>query len=114
MAERILVIDDETLILTAVEKTLSRVGYVVVKAQNIAELEAALEGPPFALVIADIYMKEGPSRELVEKVRKHSPSVKVLMMSGSQKAGSDGNFIEKPFSIEGLRKIVGDTLHDLS
>ena len=114
MAKKILVVDDEALILTAIQRALSKVGYSISRAQNMKELEDAVKGAPFDLLITDIYMQEGSLEEIVEEVKKTSPSVKILMMSGSFNKDFSENFIEKPFSIEMLRKRVKDILHEPS
>ena len=111
MAERILVVDDELLILTAVERALSKIGYEIVTAQDTAELKVAYGKGPFDLVITDVYMKEETWESIVEKVREGSPEVKVLRMSGAANRDDSLNFIEKPFSIIALRKRVKDILN---
>jgi DNA-binding NtrC family response regulator len=110
MSERILVVDDEFLIATAVERALSRVGYVLAKAQNMKELEEVLKGAPFDLLITDVHMKEDSLSDIIEKVRQTSPAIKILRMSGSVDGGGFGDFIEKPFGIEDLRKKVREIL----
>lgn len=114
MTEKILVVDDEPLILIAVERALSRVGYVTMKARNMDELDAALKESPFDLLITDVYLQDETSDDIIDKVRKTSPAVKVLKMSGSANREKAVNFIEKPFSIEALRKIVSDILNEPS
>ncbi len=111
MIGKILVVDDEPLILTAVERALSKVGHAVVKAQNMAELEVALGTGPFDLLITDVYMQEETSEGIVAKVMEGSPSVKVLRMSGSLNKDNFSDFIEKPFSIAALRIRVSDILN---
>jgi two-component system cell cycle sensor histidine kinase/response regulator CckA len=111
MTGKILVVDDEPLILTAVERALSKVGHAIVKAQNMAEIEAALGRGPFDLLITDVYMQEATSESIIEKVREGSPEVKVLRMSGSLNRDNSVAFIEKPFSIADLRTRVKDILH---
>ncbi len=111
MAENILVVDDEALILIAVERALTKVGYNITKANSMEELAEALKNSPFDLLITDIYMQGGSLDEVVGKVRKKSPSVKVLKMSGAVNKGKTDDFIEKPFSIEALRKKVKDILN---
>ena len=112
MSKKILIVDDEALILTAVERALVRVGYVTVSAQNMKELDEAMEQGPFDLLITDVHLDEGSVEDVVKKVKKSSASVPVLMMSGSQNTGKFRHFIEKPFSIQGLRNKVKDMLND--
>lgn len=114
MAEKILVIDDEPLILTTIERALSKVGYVISKAQNMKELYAALKDAPFDMLITDRYMEEDFLDNIIERVKKTSPSIKILKMSGSAHDNQSKNFIEKPFRIDKLRKKVRDILNEPS
>lgn len=114
MKKKILVIDDEALILTAVERALSKVGYSITRALNMKEVEAALMNAPFDLLITDVYMQEETSENIISKIRGTSPAVKILKMSGSINRNNSEHFIEKPFSIEILRKMVKDILNEPS
>ncbi|MBI5640711.1 MAG: response regulator [Nitrospirae bacterium] len=114
MAGKILVVDDEPLILTAVERALSKVGHGITKAQNMKELDEALRLAPFDLLITDVYMEDETSDTIIEKVRQTSPGIRVLRMSGSLGRDHYENFIEKPFSIETLRRRVNDILNEPS
>ena len=112
MAQKILVVDDEDLILAAVDRALAKVGYCIVCARDMKGLDEILGNGPFDLLITDIYMREGGSLcDVVERVRRTSPAVKVLKMSGSVEHDMSYDFIEKPFSIEALRKKVKEILH---
>ena len=111
---KILVIDDELLILTTVEKALTRVGYCVAKAQNMEELAAALSEAPFDLMITDLHMEEETVENIIERVRQSSPRIRVLMMSGGSYRPNADNFIEKPFKLEELREKVRTYLNESS
>ena len=112
MSKKILIIDDEALILTAVERALAKVGYLTVKARNMKELDEVMVHGPFDLLITDVHLDEDSMEDIVKRVKESSPSVPVLMMSGSENIGKFRHFIEKPFSIEGLRNKVKDMLND--
>jgi DNA-binding NtrC family response regulator len=114
MSKKILVIDDEQLILFAVERGLSTEGYFISKAQNLQQLNTALKDAPFDLLITDLYMEEASSADIIEMVKKTSPSVKVVRMSGSININDYSDFIEKPFRIDELREKVRDILNEPS
>lgn len=114
MTNKILVIDDEPLILTAVEKALSRVGYAVTTAKNMKEISSALDNAPYDLLITDVHLEEDSVDAIIQKVKGTSPSVRVILMSGSGKKDNYHNFIEKPFKIADLREKVRDILHGSS
>ena len=114
MPEKILVIDDEPLILTAVGRALSRTGYAVSTATDMRGLAAALDNAPYDLLITDIHMKEDSVDAVIQEVKKTSPSVRILFMSGAGNKDHYRNFIEKPFKIADLREKVRVILHEPS
>lgn len=114
MARKILVIDDEPLILVTVEKTLSKVGYQVSTAVDMKELGSALKEGPFDMLITDVNIAEDSLENVIKKVKKHSPAVQVLRMSGLKAPHCPDHFIEKPFRIDELRKKVRDILNESS
>lgn len=112
MAQKILVVDDEDLILASVERALAKVGYSISCARDMKELDGSIAKGPFDLLITDVFIRGGGSLgEVIEKVKETSPSVKVLKMSGSEERDMADDFIEKPFGIEALRKKVKEILH---
>ncbi|MBI5632985.1 MAG: response regulator [Nitrospirae bacterium] len=114
MSSKILVIDDELLILNTVEKALTRVGYSVAKAQNMEELYVALMKAPFDLMITDLHMEEETSENIILRVKQTSPAIRVLLMSGGSYRADADNFIEKPFKLEELREKVRVYLNESS
>jgi len=106
MSGKILVIDDELLILNTVEKALTLVGYAVATAQNMEELGTALREAPFDLMITDLHMDEDTAENIIERVKQSSPGIKVLLMSGGSNRTDAHNFIEKPFKLKELREKV--------
>jgi DNA-binding NtrC family response regulator len=112
MTAKILVVDDESLILKSVSKALSKMGYLVTGAQNMQELEAALGNAPFDLLISDIHMVEDTVDNIISKVKQTSPSVQVLLMSGSTSHARNDHFIEKPFTLSELREKVKACLNE--
>jgi DNA-binding NtrC family response regulator len=112
MPPKILVVDDESLILTAVERALLKVGYRVFSAMNMQELCARLADAPFDLLITDIHLVEETADYVIQRVRQGSPSVRILLMSGGSHKDQTYPFIEKPFSISGLRQTVRNILDE--
>jgi DNA-binding NtrC family response regulator len=114
MSAKILVIDDEALILATVARALAKVGYQVTGAQNTQELEHALKNAPFDLVIADLHMEGNSVESILERVKETSPAVQVLFMSGAVYRLHTDNFMEKPFTLAELREKVRSSLHEPS
>lgn len=111
MSNKILVIDDEPLILIAVERALSRVGHTITTAKNIKEIVSALDNAPYDLLITDIHLEEDSVDAIIEKVKETSPAVRIILMSGSTKKDNYQHFIEKPFKIAALREKVTEILY---
>lgn len=112
MLQKILVIDDEALILTAVERALLKVGYRVFRAVDMEELDTVLPEAPFDLLIADVHLVGETVDRVIQMVREGSPSVRILLMSGASHQHLQYQFIEKPFSISGLRQTVRNILDE--
>lgn len=107
--KKIVVIDDEALILLTIQRALVKVGYSVSVARDRDELFAVLGGGPFDLCILDLHMGDIDSAEIRERVCEASPNVKFLIISGSQCA-EPVPFLQKPFRIEALRAMVRQIL----
>lgn len=109
MADRILVIEDETKIARFIELELKHEGYEVEKAFDGREgLEKALGGS-FTLVLLDIMLPGLNGLEVLRRIRKES-SVPVILLTARDAvmdkvagldAGAD-DYITKPFAIEEL------------
>jgi DNA-binding NtrC family response regulator len=111
--ERILVIDDEPLVLSAVQKALQMVGYEVVAAPDTETcLEALRNKGPFHLLIMDLHLPGIGWKALLQEARQHYPHIKVIFMSGSSTTPDEGHFLLKPFRIQELRELVRKTLDE--
>lgn len=107
----ILVVDDESLLLTMSEAILSEFGYKVLTASNGPKALQILEQPgtPVQLVVTDLVMPGMGGRELMERIRKLGLEIPVLAMSGyvlPEDQQSRAGYLQKPFTtIELLRKV---------
>ncbi len=114
MQEKILVIDDEPLILSSIERALVKVGYGVVTATDMKGFKNALTSQRFDLIIMDLHMKDTDTNELVREARRFMPSVKFLTISGSVPVQNSKHFLQKPFKIDVLREKVREILDEPS
>ena len=110
-SDTVLVVDDESLVLTMAETILSDFGYKVLTANNGQKALAILNRPDAKvdLVITDLVMPGMGGRELMERVRQLDPSLPVMPTSGyvlpEDKKNSAG-YLQKPFtSTELLMKV---------
>jgi PAS domain S-box-containing protein len=82
--EKILLVEDESMIRLLMERLLSRHGYQVTTAalaDNAEQLFDA-ENPPFDLVCSDIVLPGRSGFSLVESLKAKRPDIRVLMVSG--------------------------------
>jgi two-component system response regulator AtoC len=79
---RILVVDDEELILTSLSEFLRLEGYVAETAKSFRDASARLAAGAFNLVIADVSMPEADGFELLKMVRSRYPETAVIMVTG--------------------------------
>jgi PAS domain S-box-containing protein len=120
--ERILIVEDEEAVRGLLEAVLTREGYEVAVAADGAEALQRIEeqGLTPELVITDVVMPGLRGSELVERIRRTYPSVKVLFMSGYTDNAivhhgilDPGTpFIQKPFSIRDIAAKVRQLLQD--
>lgn len=118
--ERILVVEDETVVRSLARRGLEAAGYTVYQAPNGA---AALQflstkGGMVDLVLTDVVMPNMNGRQLAEAIAKHHAGLPILFMSGY--SGDEisrrglmvlgASFIQKPFTLEALASAVRQRL----
>ena len=111
---RILIVDDEEVILNLSKRGLTRVGYDVKTAANGASALKILEQVPIDIVISDLKMDVMDGLELLKHIKRDYPHIEVIMMTGyasvenaieSMKLGAY-DFLLKPLKIEQMRLVV--------
>ena len=114
MPETILIVDDEEQIRSTVRGVLSDEGFRVIEADNGRTALGVLTAEQPVLVLLDIWMPELDGIELLREIQRVNPKTKVIVISGhgnietAVRATQLGAFdyIEKPFSLEGLLQRV--------
>ena len=107
----ILVVDDESLLLTMAETILSEFGYRVLTANSGQKALQLLSQPgtKVDLVITDLVMPEMGGRELMERIRKINPALPIMCTSGyvlPEDQQVVAGYLQKPFtSRELLHKV---------
>ncbi|MBI3768613.1 MAG: UDP-3-O-[3-hydroxymyristoyl] N-acetylglucosamine deacetylase [Deltaproteobacteria bacterium] len=116
--ETILVVDDESGIRQSVRGVLADEGYRVLEAEDGRGALRLIESERPHLVILDIWMPEMDGIELLRHIRDSDPTTPVIVISGhgnietavtATKLGAF-DFIEKPFSLDGLLHVVDRAL----
>jgi DNA-binding NtrC family response regulator len=82
MQDRILIVDDEPLVLEVLSDVLEREGFRVSRAPEAEEALAKLDQEPHALVLCDIRMPGMDGFELLKEIRRGHPGIDVIMMTG--------------------------------
>jgi DNA-binding NtrC family response regulator len=106
----LLVVDDETSILTTLQKALSLEGYAVDVAGGIKVAEEKLKKRAYDLVLLDVMLPDGDGVDLLQRLRAGKVDTPVLVMSGhatidaAVRATRLGalQFLEKPLNTDAL------------
>jgi CheY-like chemotaxis protein len=112
---KILLVEDEERVRALLKGVLESDGYEVHEASNGKEaLQSYARSPP-NLILTDIVMPDMEGIELITKIRKGDPNLKIIAMSGSnyldiaEKLGAH-RILAKPFSNKALLNAVKATL----
>ena len=120
---RILVIDDDDLIRKLVSKTLERAGYEVAASADGRDAARLYRREPADLIITDLFMPEKEGLEVIMELRRESPDVKIIAISGAGSLGPTGYLevarmigasrtLAKPFGEKELLAAVGELLDE--
>ncbi len=119
-SERLLIIDDENMILDVSREMLQQLGYTVLTANSSRQALRILRTHPetIDLIILDMIMPDGGGSETFDAIKKIDESVKVLLSSGYSISGQAAKildrgcqgFLQKPFNIWELSQKVRDVL----
>jgi len=123
MKPKILIVDDEPLILMSWENSLTSAGYDVKTAYNGKEAIKISEKEKPDIVITDLIMPEMNGIELCRRIKKISPETEVVLISGHpaeifnyQKdfvnAGGRESLLQKPLSIDEMIDAVEAILRE--
>lgn len=106
---RILVVEDEPIILMATADMLMDLGHDVEQAMTLAQARAVLASHPINLVILDLGLPDGNGRDFVKELGAHHPHVKVLIASGDRiDANETLRVISKPYSDADLTLAINE------
>lgn len=106
---RILVVDDQEVLLDLVNRQLSHAGYNVIGCCSGEEAVDRLNSKDVDMVITDMEMGATTGEHVLKYVRKQFGLLPVILMSGNpdnlRMTGFDG-YLEKPFSMQELLAVV--------
>ena len=118
MTESILIVDDEEQIRASVRGVLADEGFRVLEADNGRTALSTIAAEHPRLVLLDIWMPEVDGIEILREIQERHPDTRVIVISGhgnidtAVRATQLGavDFIEKPFSLDGLLQRVARVL----
>ncbi|MEW5977288.1 MAG: response regulator [Acidobacteriota bacterium] len=114
MALSILIADDHSEVRSFVKKALESSGHSVSEADSGRSALALVESIHFDLIVTDIVMPDVEGLELIQRLKKTKPEIKIIAISGA----FEGRFLklakllgvkvtlEKPFSVQALLDAV--------
>lgn len=117
-AGRILVVDDEQNLRKAVHRTLTKVGYDVIEAEDGEKGIAAVQSGDNALrldvIICDVHMPKIGGKEVIAYFKSQFPSVPIIVLTGDPQYKDASEFLTngaaaylaKPFEPAALVQIV--------
>jgi CheY-like chemotaxis protein len=114
----ILVVDDNTLLLSKVVRSLLLAEYCVRSATSMGEARAAMQQQMPRVLCLDLNLPDGDGLDLLQELREKGLSIPVVVISGCQsednrkraeRLGAAG-FLAKPFSLETLHRLLDKLL----
>ena len=111
---KILVVDDERIVLDSCQKVLEADGFEVYLVPSANKALQAMKKEGFGLLLVDIKMPEHDGMYLMQEVKKKWPDIPIIVMSGypTSETITDGTemgaaaFIPKPFTPDELLETV--------
>jgi DNA-binding NtrC family response regulator len=117
-AKRVLVADDEAVVVNSIRKILSRKGYAVEEAFTCKDALAQVFTHDYDLVLLDMRMSDGNGMDVLQKIKAKRPDLRVVIVTGYasidtaveaiQKGASD--YMPKPFTPDELYTMTNRVL----
>jgi CheY-like chemotaxis protein len=115
--ERVLVVEDESAVRTALTKLLGEHGYVVTSCPGAEDALRMLDASSFDLVLTDLLMPNMTGVELLERIQRSRPTLPVVLMTGNSAGLCDdaacdaaAAVLKKPFARNELFRTLRNAL----
>ena len=114
-AKRILIVEDESSLRTALFRVLERKGFQVVTASTVAEAQVmAKTGSGFSIALLDVCLPDGDGIQLMQDLKRDNPDIQPIILTGNSsvelavEATKKGafHFISKPFNLDEFISLV--------
>lgn len=110
---KILVVDDEKLVLWFLDKALRKSGHEVITVSNIADAYVKLGSEDIDILFIDLRMPDGDGRELLKKLSDKPEKPKIVVCSAFITSELEEElknrkifFLKKPFKLDELRNTL--------
>ena len=117
-ARKVLVVDDETIVVNSIRKILSRKGFAVEEAFTCKDALVRVFSHDYDLVMLDMRMSDGNGMDVLQKIKAKRPDLRVVIVTGYasidtaveaiQKGASD--YMPKPFTPDELYAMTNRVL----
>lgn len=111
---RVMVVDDERMVRTILEKLLTLKGHHVTQAESGEEAIELAGSNEFDVVFTDLGMPEMNGRQLARELRARHPDLPIVLLTGDTEAGEPGGDVDvvlsKPFKIDQLESAIQKVL----
>src|SRR5215472_17547376 len=110
MPERVLVIDDISLILDVVANTVHMSGYEVIAASDARAALAQIEITAPDLILLDVMMPHMSGYDFIEQLRQRGHAIPIVLLTGKEHAPEEiehlgvAGYLRKPFRLRELLK----------
>ncbi|WP_209091918.1 hybrid sensor histidine kinase/response regulator [Agrobacterium tumefaciens] len=110
----VLIVEDEPLILMSTVDMVEELGHTAHEANSAEHALGVLETNRIDTLLTDVGLPGMSGIELARQVRERWPDVRIVFASGDDSAKTasgiaDAHQLSKPFTIEGLRKVLGES-----
>ena len=107
MARKVLLVDDEPLVLEVVATMLEDLGCEVQTSTNADHaLKLIASEPEIEVLLTDVNMPGVDGRELAFRAKQMRPELQVLLLSGRDHDGYGFPIVQKPFLQADLRRVM--------
>jgi len=117
--KKILIVDDESVVLDVLERILARLGCMTAVAHTGEKALELFAGSVFDLVMLDVLMPGRNGFEIAEEMRKIRPHQKIVLVTGMGEHAASirsdtcsvqvDDILAKPFSFEKIKHVVEET-----
>lgn len=114
LKKRILILDDEPIVVERFGPTMERAGFDVATCTSSADAIRFLRTESFDILVTDLKMSGADGMDVMKVAQRQHPKIKVVVITGfaTQKTYEDAMemgavaFIAKPFKLSQLKKLI--------